>query len=162
MRLAEVSDAGGIATVQAAAADALTAAFGRGHWSNRTTERGAARALERGRVVVARDGVTLVACATLSRRKPWAIDPSYFSPVDVPLYLTGMAVLPEWQRRGVGRALLDAVRECARAWPADAIRLDAYDADAGAGGFYASCGYQERGRVSYKGNPLVYYELLLD
>ena len=47
------------------------------------------------------------------------------------------------------------------AWPADSIRLDAYDADAGAGRFYARCGFLERGRVVYKGDPLVYYELLL-
>ena len=45
--------------------------------------------------------------------------------------------------------------------PADAVRLDAYDARAGAGEFYARCGFTERGRVVYKGNPLVYYERLL-
>jgi hypothetical protein len=49
----------------------------------------------------------------------------------------------------------------ARDWPADAIRLDAYDAPAGAGGFYATCGYTEVGRVRYRGTPLIYYELLL-
>ena len=31
----------------------------------------------------------------------------------------------------------------------------------GAGRFYLTCGYEERGHVVYKGNPLVYYELLL-
>ena len=41
------------------------------------------------------------------------------------------------------------------------IRPDAYDADAGAGAFYANCGFLEKGRVSYKGDPLVYFELLL-
>ena len=49
----------------------------------------------------------------------------------------------------------------AAAWPADAIRLDAYDHAAGAGPFYAKCGFRERGRVVYRGNPLAYYELLL-
>jgi hypothetical protein len=49
----------------------------------------------------------------------------------------------------------------AEEWPADAIRLDAYDAEAGAGTFYAHCGFAERGRVVYKGDPLVYYERLL-
>ena len=39
--------------------------------------------------------------------------------------------------------------------------LDAYDAKAGAGGFYARCGFAERGRVVYKGDPLIYYERLL-
>jgi hypothetical protein len=49
----------------------------------------------------------------------------------------------------------------ARAWPADAVRLDAYDAPAGAGGFYARCGYRERGRVTYRGVPLIYFEHVL-
>lgn len=54
----------------------------------------------------------------------------------------------------------DACR-IAAAWPADAIRLDAYDAAAGAGPFYAKCRFLVRGHVVYKGDPLVYYELLL-
>lgn len=49
----------------------------------------------------------------------------------------------------------------ARAWPADGIRLDAYDAETGAGRCYAACGFEERGRVVYRANPLAYYELLL-
>ena len=48
-----------------------------------------------------------------------------------------------------------------KAWPADAIRLDAYDAPAGAGDFYAKCGFREVGRATYRGVPLVYFELLL-
>jgi GNAT superfamily N-acetyltransferase len=70
-----------------------------------------------------------------------------------------MAVHPELQRRGVGRLLLKEAEALARAWPADAIRLDAFDAEAGAGAFYAKCGYHEVARVTYKQNPLVYFEL---
>jgi len=65
------------------------------------------------------------------------------------------------QRTGLGRACMEAAREAAVRWPADAIRLDAYDAEAGAGGFYAKCGYREVGRVVYRNTPLVYYELRL-
>ena len=50
--------------------------------------------------------------------------------------------------------------QVARVWPADSIRLDAYDADAGAGTFYAACGFEHRGSVDYKSTPLRYYELL--
>lgn len=49
----------------------------------------------------------------------------------------------------------------AQSGPADAICLDAYDAAAGAGPFYAKCGFREVGRASYRGTPLVYYEMLL-
>jgi hypothetical protein len=49
----------------------------------------------------------------------------------------------------------------AREWPADAVRLDAFGSNAGAGGFYARCGLTERGRAVYKGDPLIYFERLL-
>jgi GNAT superfamily N-acetyltransferase len=81
--------------------------------------------------------------------------------VTKPLYLTGMAVHPDFQRKGVGRLLMKHAEVTARAWPADAIRLDAFDADAGAGQFYAKCGFRKRGRVTYRKAPLVYFELVL-
>jgi GNAT superfamily N-acetyltransferase len=72
-----------------------------------------------------------------------------------------MAVKPARQGQGIGRLCLQEALRMGRDWPADAIRLDAYDAKAGAGGFYARCGMTERGRVSYKGTPLIYYESVL-
>ena len=72
-----------------------------------------------------------------------------------------MAVAPQMQRKGIGRQLLTAAITTARAWPADAIRLDAYDAEAGAGPFYAKCGFRPVGRVIYRKTPLAYFELLL-
>lgn len=84
-----------------------------------------------------------------------------FTPVKRAIYLTGMAVSVAHQRQGLGRLALEDARAVAKAWPADAIRLDAYDAPAGACGFYVKCGFQERGRVVYRTDPLVYYELLL-
>jgi GNAT superfamily N-acetyltransferase len=44
-----------------------------------------------------------------------------------------MAVTPVRQRRGIGRQLVEEAKTVARAWPSEAIRLDAYDSDAGAG-----------------------------
>ena len=90
-----------------------------------------------------------------------AIDVAYFTPVKRPVYLTGMAVDVAHWGQGLGRLALEDAVGVAREWPADSIRLDAYDAEAGAGAFYARCGFVERGRVVYKGDPLVYYELLL-
>jgi GNAT superfamily N-acetyltransferase len=97
----------------------------------------------------------------LATKKPWAIDVSYFTPVRRALYLTGMAVSVSHQGQGLGSLAVEDARTIARDWPADAIRLDAYDAKAGAGGFYLRRGFTERGRAVYKGDPLVYYELLL-
>jgi predicted N-acetyltransferase YhbS len=62
------------------------------------------------------------------------------------------------QRQGIGHQLLDKAAKQARLWPADAIRLDAFDADAGAGSFYARCGF---GRVTYGKAPLIYFERIL-
>ena len=160
-RDATPDDVPAIAALQNAAAGALTARFGVGHWSSLGTERGALFAQRHARVRVGRDGKKILTVLRLAQKKPWAIDVSYFTPVKRPLYLTGMAVSVGHQRTGLGRLAMEDARAVAREWPADAIRLDAYDAEAGAGGFYASCGYAERGGVVYRGNPLRYFELLL-
>jgi GNAT superfamily N-acetyltransferase len=86
---------------------------------------------------------------------------AYFTPVRKAIYLTGMAVQPRLQRQGVGRLLMERAVAMTRDWPADAIRLDAFDAVAGAGGFYARCGMREMGRVKYRNAPLIYFEMVV-
>ena len=113
------------------------------------------------KVFVARQKSKLVATLRLTTKKPWAIDRSYFSECQRPLYLLSMAVAPQLQRQGIGRLCLEEVKKICRQWPADAIRLDAYDAPAGAGPFYAKCGFQDVGRASYRGCLLAYFEMML-
>ncbi len=158
---ATADDAPAIAALRNAAAGALTARFGEGHWSSLTTERAATLSLRHGRVRVGRSGKRILTVLRLAKKKPWSIDVVYFTPVESPLYLTGLAVSVSHQGSGLGRLALEDARAMALDWPADAIRLDAYDAQAGAGSFYARCGFEERGRARYRGNPLIYYELLL-
>jgi GNAT superfamily N-acetyltransferase len=160
-RDATLDDVAAIAGLQNAAAGALTARCGPGPWSTLVTERGAALAQRHARVRLGRDGRRVLTVLRLATRKPWAIDVAWFTPVTRPLYLTGMAVAVGQQRQGLGRRALEDACAVAEAWPADAIRLDAFDADAGAGGFYARCGFTERGRVVYKGDPLVYFERIV-
>ena len=159
---ATLDDVAIIAALQNAAAGALTARFGAGHWSSLVTERGAALSQRHSRVRLGRSGKRVLTVVRLATKKPWAIDVSYFTPVKRPLYLTGMAVSVAHQEQGLGRLALQDACTVARSWPADAIRLDAYDAPAGAGDFYLKCGFKERGRVVYRDDPLVYYELLLE
>ena len=162
LEMAGPQDADAIAALRNAAADVLTKQFGEGHWSGQCTARGVRSGMHtHSRVFVARRRGKIVATLLLQTKKPWAIDTSYFTPGKKPLYLMNMAVLPALQRTGIGRACVDAAKTAAARWPADAIRLDAYDADAGAGGFYATCGFREVGRVVYRTVPLVYYELVL-
>jgi GNAT superfamily N-acetyltransferase len=160
--IARESDAAELALLRTAVADDLTRRFGPGHWSAAVTERGELRSIETSRVLIARDATgVIIATLRLATKKPWAIDKDYFAAVRRPLYLTDMAVVPGLQRRGTGRRILDEAKAVAAAWPADAIRLDAYDAAAGAAPFYSKCGFREVGRVTYRGVPLVYFELLL-
>jgi GNAT superfamily N-acetyltransferase len=160
-RDATVRDVAPIAALLNAAAGALTARFGEGRWSSITSERSVELSLRHGRLRVGVDGKRIVTTLRLATKKPWAIDVEYFTPAKRPLYLTGMAVSVAHQRRGMGRAALEDARAVAVAWPADAIRLDAFDAPAGAGGFYERCGYEERAHVVYRDDALIYFELVL-
>ena len=153
-------DAATVAALRAAVAERLTRDFGQGHWSTVASERSVINDLRISKVFIAREGKRIIATLRLATRKPWAIDQSYFTDCVRPLYLSDMAVDPERQRSGIGRQCLAEARRIARNWPADAIRLDAYDAAAGAGEFYAKCGYRETGRVTYRRTPLVYYEMI--
>ena len=154
-------DAAELARLRTAVADRLTSDFGSGHWSSAVSENAQAGAIRQGGVFVAKRRGSIVGTLRLATKKPWAIDPAYFTKVVRPLYLTDMAVAPDAQRRGIGRECMEEAARLAREWPADAIRLDAYNAPAGAGPFYEKCGLRETGRVVYRQNPLIYYELVL-
>jgi len=155
------SEVAAIALLRTSVAEHLTRQYGGGHWSSAVTEKGVLRGLRTSRALVARHGARIVGTLLLATKKPWAIDPTYFTSVRRPLYLTDMGVDPGMQRQGIGRRLLEEAKDIARAWPSNAIRLDAYDADAGAGGFYAKCGFREVGHIIYRKTPLVYFECLL-
>jgi GNAT superfamily N-acetyltransferase len=155
---ATANDAIALAALHTAVADHLTDTHGHGPWSSKTNETGVHYALRNSHVFVARMKDEIVGTLRLTTTKPWAIDTDYFSPARQPLYLTAMAIAPAKQRQGVGRACLEDVKRIAKAWPADAIRLDAYDATAGAGNFYRRCGWMEKGRATYRGAALIYYE----
>jgi GNAT superfamily N-acetyltransferase len=155
------ADAPAIAALRNAVAEHLTLQYGKGHWSGRVTERGVLWAIKTSRVLIVKDDARIVATLRLATKKPWAIDVKHFVNVRRPLYLTGMAVEPGLQGKGIGRILVEEAKAVARTWSGEAIRLDAYDAEAGAGTFYVNCGFREVGRVTYRNTPLVYYELLL-
>lgn len=158
---ARPEDAPALAAIRIAAAEHLTAAYGRGPWSWAATIDSVERSIRTPMVIVARQGLTAVATFRLQTRKPWAITLDAFVPVRRALYLVDMAVDPEVQRQGVGRACLAEAARRALRWPAGAIRLDAYDAPAGASGFYERCGYRNVGCSSVRGIALRYFERVL-
>ena len=161
LEVATAKDAADLVALRAAVNQRLMAQYGNGYWAAGLTEKGALFAMRTSTVYVARAGGRLIATLALSTRKPWAIDKKYFSASQRPLYLTSMAVAPGRQRKGIGRLCVDEARRIAAQWPADAIRLDAFDAEAGAGGFYSKCGFREVGRAAYRNVPLIYFEMLV-
>ena len=154
-------DAAALAKLRAEVAEGLTRRNGKGHWSHAGTEAGVLRDIRTSTVLVARRGDQALGMLRLATRKPWAIAVEYFTPVRRPLYLLDLAVSSAEQGSGIGSSLLLEAVRVATAWPSDAIRLDAYDGPAGAGGFYAKHGFREVGKVVYRGTPLVYFERLL-
>ena len=167
------SDAPELADLHRAVSEDLTARYSHGFWSSPTSERAIVVNMRNPKfssTLIARNGRRIVGTLRLHTKKPWAIDTAYFTPATHPLYLTGMAIHPTHQRKGIGRLLLNEAEALARipasrSWelanPADAIRLDAFDANAGAGPFYTKCGYRELAHVTYRNNPLIYFERVL-
>ena len=158
---ASPADAPAIAALRNAAAVDLMTRFGKGSWCGQCTPHGVLTDIRRFDLYVARRDDHVIGTLTLQTRKPWAINRAYTEGCDHPIYLTSMAVLPEMQRQGIGRACLVAAREAAIRSGADAIFLDAFDAPAGAGEFYRKCGFVEIARAAYRGVQLVYFRLSL-
>ncbi|HEY3744238.1 MAG TPA: GNAT family N-acetyltransferase [Bryobacteraceae bacterium] len=161
LQVATAGDVRELAALHNKAAERLTGQYGQGLWSAKTTEKSLLWTMKVSTTYIVRTDAGLIATLSLSERKPWAIDKTFFSVSRMPLYLTGMAVNPDEQRKGIGKLCLDEARRIAAKWPSDAIRLDAWDAAAGAGDFYRRCGFREVGRVTYRGAPLIYFEWLM-
>lgn len=161
LQVATENDVADLVSLRAAVNHRLASQYGKGYWTPGVTDKGVLFAMRTSTVYVARPGNKLVGTLTLSTKKPWSIDKKYFSASKRPLYLTAMAVHPDTQRTGVGRECIAEAAGIVRKWPGDAIRLDAYDSEAGAGEFYRKCGFREVGRASYRNTPLIYFEMLL-
>ena len=159
--LATPSDVDAVVSLRAAVAQDLSTRYGRGHWSSVGSDKSVLRDIRTSHVILAWEDRLPVGTARLANKRPWAINPAYFTATAKALYLTDMAVAPRCQGQGIGRRCLEQAKTVAAGQEAMAIRLDAYDGPAGAGGFYAKCGFTERGRVSYRATQLIYYEMLL-
>lgn len=159
--LATPHEAEGIARQRNTVADEFTKRHSRGWWSRQSSGRGVLFEMRISKVYVYRRRGEIVATLRLASKKPWAIDTAYFIPVERALFLHSIAVLPAHQRMGIGTRCLKAAEKFARAWPANAIRLDAFDHAASAGDFYCRAGFRQVGRTTYRGVRLIYFERLV-
>jgi len=158
---AKPDQAEAIAALRLAVAEDLNARHGKGPWSSASSGKGVLFDMKSPAVYIVTRRNKVIATLKFCIKKPWAIDRKYFSVCQRPLYLLSMAVHPSWQRKGIGRQCIEEAKRLARQWPGDAIRLDAFDAAAGAGEFYRKCGFREVGRVTYRHTPLIYFEMVL-
>ena len=156
-------DASELAALHTAVARSLLSRFGPGRWCTELNEQQALRSIRIPHnvswLMVARDARKIVGTLRLATKKPWAIDLRYFTPCEKALYLHSLAVAPDRQGENIGRLCIEEACRIALTWPAQFIRLDAYDAPAGAGAFYAKCGFCEVGRATYRKVALIYYEI---
>jgi GNAT superfamily N-acetyltransferase len=149
-----------LVALRSAVALQMTREYGEGHWSQCPTQAEVLRQLRASHVLVARADSGIIGTVRLVRAMPWAIDASAFTPVAAPIYVLGLAVSPAWRDQGVGRQLMDAAKQAARSWGAEALWLDAYQHRAGAGSFYLKCGFRKVGATRYRESALFYFEWL--
>src|SRR5689334_3516894 len=126
--IASAADIPAIVTVLNQSSQVLTQQYGKGHWNYQVNEKGIAYGMKaNAKVLLVKQEEDIIGTLRLATKKPWAIDVSYFTPVEQPLYLVDMAVSPAWQRKGIGTYMLQQAKQIAIDWPAQSIRLDAYD-----------------------------------
>ena len=159
--LAMPEDIERIVELRNATGEKLTREFGHGHWSHLVKRETVASSMEKSRIYVLRERGRIVGTLRLQLKKPSEYDREWFTRARRPVFLYDMAVDPARQRRGLGRACIEGAIRAARAWPADALRLDAYDHPAGAGPFYEKCGFRETSRRVFFRAPIIYYEMML-
>jgi GNAT superfamily N-acetyltransferase len=155
------SDAEEIAELRNKVAADVAEKSGSGEPGHRTTAKGVLYHLRQGQILIARYKGRIVGSLLLVKKKPWAIDVSYFTAVRSQLYLVSMNVDPALQRKGIGSQLIEYAKATAKAGGYKAIRLDAFEVSPWAVAFYPSCGFSERGRTIYRVARLVYFEHLL-
>jgi GNAT superfamily N-acetyltransferase len=168
-------DAQAIADLRGAVALDMTRLHGPGHWSSRPSRAEVMRQLRASHVLIARQDARIVGTVRLATANPLLFDSGSFTSVETAIYVLGLAVAPECRRQGIGRQIIEAAKDVARSRPAQALWLDAYDSEVGAGPFYSRCGFRRVGPSTFKASTfkastikantfkevkLVYYEWL--
>ncbi len=161
MTEALLTDAQELVSLKQAVFEDIQQRFGAGHWPPVSNLSDVERSIAHSRILVCKEGHTIVGMLRLSIEKPWAIDLAYFKPVSKAIYITDMAVLPARQHSGIGSQLIEYASQTAIENDVLALRLDTYDSENGAGAFYLKCGFAERGRASFRGTSLRYFEKML-
>jgi ribosomal protein S18 acetylase RimI-like enzyme len=134
LRRFEEADADAVWVLHDAALEDAGAHGGRGPWEDDLREVHAAYVASGGDFLVAIDDGRLIAMGGLLRRSEteWEIK--------------RMRVLPDRQRQGIGRRILEALEDRGRELGAETLVLDTTEGQTAARRLYESAGYQETGR----------------
>jgi GNAT superfamily N-acetyltransferase len=148
-----------LTALRIAVARDMTDRHGDGPWSALPSKAVVVRQIRASHALIARCDDEAVGTVRLAWANPAIFDSaSFFTPASAALYVLGLAVAPAHRHEGIGRELIEASKQVARDWPAQALWLDTYDHAAGAGGFYERCGFREVGASALNHLPLLYYE----
>jgi ribosomal protein S18 acetylase RimI-like enzyme len=124
---------------------------GYSHWADYYSEELVSKMISKLEVYVATQGNVLVGTGTLSTRDPKYYTADYlnkFTPSEQGVvYVLGLATAPEYNKRGVAKALLQFIEEQAIQRGIEWIRLDCRAEIPGLIKFYENRGFVERGRL---------------
>jgi GNAT superfamily N-acetyltransferase len=151
-------DVEALVALRTAVAEQMTRDHGLGDWSAPPTTALVRKQLRASRILVARQGDTLLGTVRITEALQTLFDASAFTPAVKALYVLGLAVSPAAQGQGIGTRLMQAAKDHARAVNANALWLDAVSGSAGAGPFYSKCGFRPVGVTLNRTTPLVFYE----
>lgn len=162
IRLAAPGEIAGIYKLSVAAASDLVDKYGQGRWRVAAARKTLKRNQQSDSLFVIVKDAVIVGTFCFTTKKAGFYRRGWFAFPDDPAgYLLNMAIAPQHQRQGIGREVMNHIDQLARSMKLLAVRFDAYEANAGAGGFYRKCGYQlvHVGKVGDVG--LEYYEKVL-
>lgn len=157
---ATVADVPSLVALRTSVAQRMAERYGEGDWSALPTEAAVIRQVRASRILIERRDSRIVGTVRLAAAIQALFDASAFTPVAHAFYVLGLAVAPDVQGQGIGRALMAAAKDTARESFADALWLDAFEHAAGAGIFYEKCGFRRVGGVQRGAMRLGYYEWL--
>lgn len=140
----------------------MKARFGFGHWAPPyplDLLRGDA---EEKSVYAVRDGCQTAAAFTIGTQPPVYYDTNIWeSPNGKAIYVSRLAVLPEFQGRSIGTWCMNKIEQIAIETGCVAIRLDCIEHHLKQHHFYEEIGFQRRGIIKFRNDTLVCFEKCL-
>ncbi len=133
--------------------------FGFGHWVPPYPLELLRVDAEEKSVYIVLDGGKNIATVTTGEQPPGYYDISLWeAPDEKAIYMNRLAVLPEFQGRGVGAWCMNKVERAAKETGCAAVRLNTIEKHIKLQHFYEKLGYQRKGGIKFRDDKLVCFE----